>query len=178
MVDARMHTKLLALYEKAENERKVILSSIAALPEQKFFHRQGNKWSISQILVHLMTAENFSLQYMKKKSLGISQAGDTGLIEDLKFLILKMSQRVPLKYKAPKLLGEDSPKALPLSRIEELWDASRFELKIFLETFQDETLKKKIYKHPVVGRLNIIQAVSFLREHVNHHLPQIRRLLK
>jgi uncharacterized damage-inducible protein DinB len=171
-----MNQKLLRIFERAEADRKAILDIIKNLPEDKFSHRPVNKWSISQIIAHIILAERFSLQYMKKKSLGIDSVGKSGLWEDLKFFILKISQRIPMKYKAPKVLGE-SPQ--PLSREDAVrqWLQVRNELHAFISTLDNQHVKKKIYKHPVSGRLNVMQAVSFFREHANHHLPQIKRLL-
>jgi hypothetical protein len=114
---------------------------------------------------------------MKKKSLGIKEAGNSGLWEDLKFFILKISQRVPLKYKAPRVLAESEPPTLSYNEIAKAWEHERNELKTFLEHLEDADVKKKIYKHVFSGRLNVMQAVSFFREHANHHLPQIKRLL-
>jgi hypothetical protein len=96
----------------------------------------------------------------------------------LKFTLLKISQRVPLKYKAPKVLGEDQPPGLSLAEISKQWNETRNDLRLLLETFDDDHLKRKIYKHPFSGRLNAMHAVSFMREHVNHHLPQILKILK
>jgi hypothetical protein len=53
----------------------------------------------------------------------------------------------------------------------------RNELKTMLEKFGDDQLKRKIYKHVIAGKLNILQTLLFFREHVIHHQQQIKRLL-
>ncbi|HRF34344.1 MAG TPA: hypothetical protein PLM56_12645, partial [Cyclobacteriaceae bacterium] len=58
------------------------------------------------------------------------------------------------------------------------WSKTRMELKELLDRISDDQLKRKIYKHPVVGKLNMVQTVRFFREHIIHHTPQIKRLLK
>jgi hypothetical protein len=112
----------------------------------------------------------------EEKTLGIADVTNTGVWEDLKFFLLKFSQRIPLRYKAPKVLGEN-PEALSREEAFRQWQQVRTALRDFIGTLANSQLKKKIYKHPVSGRLNVIQAVSFFREHANHHWPQIRRLL-
>jgi hypothetical protein len=172
-----MHRKLLQIFELAESERTAILNLTAALPEGKFFHRSApEKWSVSQILYHIMLSERLSLIYMKKKSQGIDTAGDSGIIEELKFIALKVSQRLPLKFKAPDVLSGKEPLALSHAEIVAQWASVRKDLMAFSETIPDKYIKRKIYKHPFAGKLNIIQAAAFIREHVNHHLPQIKRL--
>lgn len=173
-----MNAHLHKVFNKAEQERKDILKLVSSQPEEQLFSHPENRWSISQILTHLIASEKMSLQYMKKKSLGVDKLENSGLIEELKILLLKVSQRLPLKYKAPKILHENTPEALPLNQIQNQWEESRMELMSFLCSIDPKNTKKKIYKHPVAGRLDVIQAVTFFREHVNHHLPQIKRLLK
>ena len=44
---------------------------LSEVPREKYHFRPGNKWSVGQILTHLLTSERMALRYMKKKSLGI-----------------------------------------------------------------------------------------------------------
>jgi hypothetical protein len=169
-----MQPRLKTIFDSAERDRLYILSVLSETSAEKFAQRINNQWSASQILSHIIQAEQISLQYMKKKFLGISNSDNTGLWEEITSNLLKISQRLPLKFKAPKVLGENDPSSLSFDELKSQWDGCRAELSLFLENFHRDLLKKKIYKHPVAGRLNILQAVSFMREHVGHHLPQIK----
>ena len=173
-----MNARLRNVFDKAEQERKSVLDLVGSLSDEKLFAHPEKRWSVSLILTHIIISETMSLQYMKKKSLGIDQLHDSGIAEEIKMIILKISQRLPLKYKAPKIVLERTPPALSLIEIVSQWNNSRVELRSFMESIEPKNIKKKIYKHPVAGRLDVIQAVIFFREHVNHHLPQIKRLLK
>ena len=137
-----------------------------------------NKWSVHQILAHLITAEKLSVQYIAKKRQGIDKAGDTGLLEELKMLVLKISQRLPLKFKTPQTVVAASQSYSSLDELIADWDATRKSFRQLLEQIKEDELKRKIYKHVAVGKLNIMHAVLFLREHVTHHLPQVNLLLK
>jgi len=136
------------------------------------------KWSVHQIVTHLFVSEKLSLGYMKKKSLGIETFENSGWIESVKLLLLILSQRLPFKYKAPKSIVQHTPPDISLTEIQNQWSMMRVELKDFLNSIDDKNLKKKIYKHPRAGMLNVVQAITFFREHYVHHRPQIERLLK
>lgn len=172
-----MNPKLASVFEEAESRRKSLLRRVSGLSDERFYFSADNKWSISQILVHLIIAEEVSIQYIKKKRLGVDNAGDTNLLDELKYLMLKISQRLPLKYKAPKVLGENGPPSMSLEQITERWECARLDLKKVLQSVETAHLKRKIYKHAVAGRLNILHAVDFFNEHLIHHLPQITRLM-
>ncbi|RAW03251.1 DinB family protein [Pseudochryseolinea flava] len=165
-------------FDLLEIERKILVAELRALSEEQRNIRIRGKWSINQLVAHLLTAERLSLLYMKKKSLGIDKLDDSGALEVLKMLLLKFSQRVPVfRFTAPKSLVASTPTSLKFDELILKWDDSRADLKKFLASIPSEHARKKIFKHHIAGRLDAAQAVCFLREHFRHHMPQVRRLL-
>jgi DinB superfamily len=174
-----MHVKLQRLYDQLESDRKILLAKVELVAEEKF-NRQPvpGKWSLGEVLSHIVAAEHGSTGYMKKKSLGIDQVDNSGIIESLKLGVLIVSQRLPfLKFKAPRIVVDHTPQFRSAESIIHQWDQARTDLRIFLEKIEAKNIRKKIYKHPVAGRLDVVQAVTFYREHIIHHSPQIKRLL-
>lgn len=93
-------------------------------------------------------------------------------------LVLVISQRLPgLKFKAPRAVVEITPSLTDLEQISKEWAEVRADLKALLEKIPAGQEKKLIYKHVRAGRLNILHALKFFREHIIHHTPQIKRLL-
>lgn len=173
-----MNIKLQQLFDLLESERNALLSELTLHDQQKLrLNSPSGGWSVQQIIAHLITSERLSIGYMKKKSLGITSLDDSGIVEEIKMVILKLSQRLPLKFKAPNVVVELTPEDQTLEQLKIQWDELRKELKSFLETIADQNVRKKIYKHPVAGRLDCAQALSFFREHFYHHYPQIKRHL-
>ena len=167
------------IYTELEHQRSQLLSQVKDIPTDKFYSSPApGKWSISQVLTHILTAESLSIGYMKKKAQGIDQLGNSGIIQVFILELLKISQRIPtLKFKAPKVVVQNTPAALPLNEVIQKWDAQRANLKLFLEGIEEKNAKKLLYKHPIAGRLDARQALIFFGEHIGHHLPQIKRLL-
>ena len=173
-----MNARLRSLYDQLENERRRLLLDLGRAAVDNLDRKpSNNKWSINEILAHLVTSEQLTLRYLKKKSLGVDQLRNSGAIEKMKWIILKVSQRLPIKYKAPGHVVINTPAALSLTDLIMLWTSTREELRDFLTTIKDENLNKLVYKHPVAGRFDVVHCLMFMREHYLHHLPQIRRLL-
>lgn len=173
-MNARLEKNFLLL----ETDRLELMKTLSGLTEAQLERTpRAGAWSIKQIVAHLITSEHLSLMYMKKKSLGMETLDESGLIESLKMITLKISQRFPFKFKAPKVVVEHTPADNSFEELKNNWAASRTQLKAFLETIADHHIKKKIYKHPVAGRIDFVQAIIFFREHFKHHYPQIKRLL-
>lgn len=173
-----MNSKLNSLFISLEEDRTKLLTSLKDLSPDKQRNAPDGKWSIQQILAHLIAAEKLSIMYLHKKMLGIKEVEDTGLWEEIKMAVLQASQRLPIKFKAPRAVVENTPTYSSFDELILDWDKTRAELKTLLEKFDDTQIRKKIYKHIIAGRLNIQQTLLFFREHIIHHTPQINRLLK
>jgi uncharacterized damage-inducible protein DinB len=173
-----LNPKLLSLFNNLEWQRNSLLNEIKSVSKEKLNAHPPGKWSTNQVLAHIITAEQLSIGYVKKKFQGINDASDTGLLEELKMVTLYISQRLPLKFKAPKVVVESTPVFESIEQIEAAWNKARADLKELLNQFNDTQLSRKIYKHPAAGRLNIQQTLKFFGEHIIHHQPQIKKLLK
>jgi uncharacterized damage-inducible protein DinB len=164
--------------ENLEAQRVALLHLLNGISKEQFHKAPAGKWSLAQVLSHLVTSEKLSVGYLNKKIQAIDQTSNTGLVSELKMLALIISQRLPLKFEAPKVVVENTSAYQTLPEIEEAWQKTREDLKVLLVKFNDRQLKKKIYKHPIAGRLNIMQTLRFFQEHIIHHTPQIKNLLK
>lgn len=173
-----MNPQLDRLFSRLEADRQKLMHLLDGITSEAFHRSNPGKWSIQQILAHLVASERLSIQYLKKKFQGIEELSVTGIQEDLKMWILVISQRLPLKFKAPKVVVEHTPALKNSDEISTEWNRARQELREVLEWFQDHHLNRKVYKHPVVGKLNIVQMLRFFGEHIAHHAPQIKKLLK
>jgi uncharacterized damage-inducible protein DinB len=174
-----LNTILRYQFDQLEKDRISLLKTLGEYPEDILNLKPGlEKWSVNQILIHLLTSEQLTLNYLKKKSLGINTLKDSGILTEARLSLLKISQRLPIRFKAPKFLKQNTPEPLPLPELTNRWNDSRNELLNFLESIGEENLRKLIYKHPVAGRFNILQCLVFLQEHFHHHLPQVKRILQ
>ncbi len=174
-----MNPDFQKVFDMLERQRLAILHDVQHVSIEKYNHAPvAGKWSLGQILTHILTAEKLSIAYMKKKYLGADQVGNSGVITSLRLGLLIISQRIPaLKFNAPKVVVENTPPVLSLQELSEKWNAQRADLKLFLEGMDEKNYKKLIYKHPIAGRLDARQAMVFFGEHIIHHMPQIKRLL-
>ena len=173
-----MHPSFQKLFAILELQRKKTLDSVMQLNNEQINSAPEGKWSIAHILSHIIAAENMSLQYIRKKIQGVKEAEDTGIKEEIKMIVLKMSQRLPgIKFKAPKQVVETTTLFRDFETIKKEWDTVRGEFSTLLETIPDEYVNRKIYRHVRVGYLNMKHALMFFREHIGHHIPQIKKLL-
>jgi uncharacterized damage-inducible protein DinB len=174
-----MNAFLQITYDQLERQRGQVMNQLRPVSADAYQHSPApGNWSISQVMTHIITAERMSLGYMKKKAQGIDQLPDSGTAESLRLLLLIATQRLPLKFKAPRTVVENTPQAWTFEEMTAQWEAVRQELAAFLEGIDDRHVRRQLYKHPIAGRLNVRQAMVFFSEHIIHHQPQLNRLLK
>lgn len=174
-----MNNKLRKQFEVLETQRKKLVSLIAPLSHDQLHAHPEGKWSIAQVLSHLIASEHLSVNYLNKKMQGIEDIPNTGVKEEFVMAALIVSQRLPfLKFKAPSVVADNTHVYQTTEQLTEAWNKGRAELKEVLSRFQDNQLQRKIYKHPIAGKLNIQQALRFFQEHIIHHTPQIKKLLR
>ncbi len=172
-----MNPKLQNLFHSLEAQRSELLKTLKTVSAEKLNTQVDNGWSINQIIAHLIAAEKLSVAYIQKKIQAVDEVGDTGLIEELKMVALKLSQRLPLRFKAPRVVVENTSTSADIFALEQEWIIARQQLKGLLEKLSDDQINRKIYKHVRAGKLNIQHMLIFFSEHIIHHQPQIKRLL-
>ncbi len=135
-----------------------------------------DKWSITQIVFHLVKAEQLSLISINKEMKNENQQ-KAGLSALVRASLLKYSLKSRLKFKAPPILGK-MPETYDLNELETKWITIRNKLNITLGEVNPNIGKNYMFTHPYAGRLNIEQTMDFLVEHFNHHCRQIKNLTK
>jgi uncharacterized damage-inducible protein DinB len=174
-----MNASFLTLFQQIELQRAALLNSVSHMTEDELNTRSiPGKWSAAEILSHIIGAERLSLMYLHKKILAIDTTKDSGIWEEVKINLLKISQRFPgLKFKAPQALEDKMTLYKTMAALTAEWDQVRKELKDFLEKIPDAKAERMIYRHVRAGYLNTRHALIFFREHIIHHTPQIKRLV-
>lgn len=175
-----MHASLQKLFDEIEVQRETTLRPLRDQPAERLsLSPGGGKWSAVEVLSHVMAAEQLSVLYMRKKIQGIDNAARSGPWESLKIAALILSQRLPgLKFRAPRRVVENTTQLTSLAQIESTWKENRQELREFLERIPENRVDRKIYKHPAAGYLDTRHALIFFREHLIHHTPQLKKLVK
>ena len=166
-------------FDKLEELRIRILDDTRGLrPEQLLFRPEPEAWCILEVFDHLITAEGNGLKYMLKKIQGMDTIGKSDITADIRAAILNFTLKLPIKFKAPPAAQIQRREYYDFEEITKEWADLREQYREFLDHFDIAASEKLIFKHPIAGRLNIIQALDFQYEHAHHHEGQIERIKK
>jgi uncharacterized damage-inducible protein DinB len=146
--------------------------------DQLNFHPEEGSWSMLDVMQHLYTSENISLQFMQNFDFN-RRDEKTGLKSEIKTMLLVNRLNSKKKYNAPKVLA-DKKDSLDIShdshQFTHQWEDLRNDMFSFLDEFPEEKINHFVFAHPAVGKLNVLQTLQFFVAHLKHHQYQIESI--
>jgi len=159
-----------------EEARLRLQKAVEACPApQRRFKPSEREWSMVQVITHLTNTEKGIMSYMQAKVNKGTPLKPARLAAWFRFWIVVIFLRYKKRIKAPSVVTMPTD-AFSYEQARQAWDDSRLQFRNFLESLPANTAQKEIFRHPITGMLNAYQTLGFMREHVLHHLGQIKRL--
>lgn len=172
--------KLEARFKSLDKKMNLLFEELKVYSEAQLNRKPTpDKWSVIQVMHHLLLAERSSLSYLQKKLSFNPELKRTGVGTRFRSMLVWASLNAPIKFKAPDAVsGENLPQEAGFWDTIKQWQAQRKELKTFLSKLPPSRLKEEIYKHPFAGRLGAYGMLDFFEWHFDRHHKQIRRIVK
>lgn len=141
------------------------------------FHWQPteNEWSLQQVLLHIVQIQVGGVTVLGKQIEKLDALHDSKWKNTYRYILLKLALYSNKKFKAPKVVSNVNNDT-SLDEIIRQWNTSFGEIEAMVSNFPKKYKDKLIFKHPVVGWLNLNQTLGFMIDHLNHHQKQIESL--
>ena len=134
-----------------------------------------DKWSILQVLYHVWLAEISSEKYIRTKIQYPETIIKTPVSSYIKAFLTKYFLLLGFTINAPKVTAE-FPDKISLKELQNNWKNSRSSFcKLINELEQKKLADKAIFRHALMGRINLSLTLYFFELHFNHHLKQINK---
>lgn len=147
--------------------------AVTPLDDQTFTRRPTEEvWSVAEVLHHLCIVEQKVLEILEAGVIKPPRSIPAWRrLMPLRFLIGNRVRRV----KAPKMAEPLSPP--PRETVMENFNRAREATKEF-GARHSERLKRVVFKHPILGEMDGIGAISFVGYHELRHLKQIQETIR
>jgi hypothetical protein len=170
-----MDKKLGEKLDILQNDKRRLLKSLDPNNDDLLNYKPfENKWSITQIIFHLVKSEHLSIISIKKflqKDTGLN----AGFKSSINSVLLKTALKSPFKFSAPAIVAK-VPETYSFVNLTSKWDTLRIDLEELLKNFSNGNLNRIVFRHPYSGDFNINQTMDFLIDHFYHHSRQIRKI--
>lgn len=170
--------ELLQAFDRMEKERQTLLKQLESYPNDVLEKKpDADSWSVTEVIYHLKIAEEGALKYMHKK-LEVGGHSKAKASAGLKQRFLNFMVSLPIKFKAPKVaqLPKDADVSYPQAVAE--WAGVRNTLKSQYASVEESIIGNELFKHPSMGKMNLVQSARFMRQHMQRHIGQIEKTLK
>jgi hypothetical protein len=154
--------------------RNALLDEIGALEPGKLLARPiPGKWSILEIVEHLVLAERVVFQGLPEPSQ--LKPRKPWLKQRVSYLVVMFVLRtgIPVGVASPAMIPEGGR---DLAELRRLWDENLAWLKACAESLGPQGIRGAVLRHPIAGPISIPQASVMSRLHLERHIRQIRRL--
>jgi DinB superfamily len=163
----KIERKLQVFNEK----RRALLAEVEALEPAVLVARPvAGKWSILEIVEHLVLAERSVFQVLAEPSQLRSrkprpvQRFRHGLV----LLILRYG--FPVRVPAPAMLPQGGR---DLAELRRMWDEGQGWIRAYLDGAGPEGARRAVLMHPIAGPISVEQAVFMNQLHLDSHARQI-----
>jgi len=175
-----MHASLSQRLQAVNQKIEDLYSQLQSYNNEQLNRKPGpGQWSVLQVMHHLIQAETLSERYVRKKLSFNPELKPAGLAGAFRLFLVRINFVLPFKYKAPPGVGDDVlPETSTLEDTMQQWRRQRQSLKELLESLPNGYHNKALYKHPLAGKLSLVQMLDFFEFHIQRHLGQIERTLK
>lgn len=172
-----MNVALLQKYKDIEVVKTRFLEKVEGLsPEHLNRKAADGGWSIGQVLHHCAFAESGTILVINKNLAENKVQLKSNLASVFRNIFLVISLKLPLKFKAPKVVSK-VPENVTYEELKKYYDKNSADFEKILQELPAELEDKFIFKHPFAGLFNMSQTLNFTLEHYLHHERQLDALL-
>lgn len=174
-----MHPTFQTKLRRLETSLDLLFRELKNHPAERLnFQPTPGAWSALQVMQHLLAAEKLSVFSIRRRMEKGTKFRQASLRSWSREVLLALSLRVPLKFKAPAGVAEEyfSPGAT-FSSVSAEWSAARNDLGNFLANLPADLARKQIYRHPRGGWMSAAGMLDFFIVHFERHQKQIERTL-
>lgn len=170
-----MTRRLISRFKRYDQSRRALLEELATLPPGKLTEIDGpGKWSILQVVQHIIRAESTVLQNRPNPSLLVHKNPNLrdhfGYLAVLFVLLFDIPVPVPGSGMAP------NDNETTLKELKNEWDRNIGWLKDYLNHLTATAAKHAVFSHPVTGPLTPARALQIAQLHLNTHRRHIARI--
>jgi hypothetical protein len=135
-----------------------------------------DKWSINENIYHLILAEKGTEKYIRTKTSYPDTLVGVNILSRIKSFILESFLKLGVSYKGPVIVTKNFPDYFDFKELKKDWIDSRKSFLEYTQTLNDEILSKGIFRHAIIGRMDIYMTLHFFKFHFDHHKKIIHKL--
>jgi len=170
-----MHDQLQQTLQAIEKTRCALLDELATVDAETLVAKPiPGKWSILEIVEHLVLAEREVLQNLPDPSEMVELRRSLKHHFTYPMVMMVLRCRIPVKAPSAGMIPRGTTS---LDALRSRWDESQQWLRCYVGGLDQAGIYRAVFQHPIAGPMDLTQAIRMGQVHVATHTRQIRRLL-
>jgi DinB family protein len=156
------------------DDRRRLLDEVERLePERLTAKPLPGKWSILEILEHLVVGDREVLQGLPEPSALVGRPRRLKDRVGYRMVMLVLTCHIPANVPSPRYLPRGQSSLPDLRRD---WDEMQQWLRSYVERLDQGDPARAVFEHPIAGPMTMQQVLDMGKLHLARHTRQIRRL--
>ena len=156
------------------DDRRKLLVEVESLSQESLIAKPlPGKWSILEIVEHLVVGDREILQGLPNPSALVERPRRLKDRAGYRMVMFVLACHIPAKVPSPRYLPQGQASLADLRRD---WDEIQQWLRSFVGRLDQGAPDKAVFGHPIAGPLTMAQAFDMGKLHLATHTRQIRRL--
>jgi len=172
-----MNKILAKKFDALERQTDKLMNIVAEFStNQQRFRPNEYEWSMLDVIEHLVTSEDGINKFFEK----YKPAASNRKMKISNYLASQATQvflALPIKIPAPPRLKQPQGK-ISYEEWKTTWSEQRTIFNEILKNFPEDKLSYSVFKHPRSGPMDMKNVIDFMKNHVAHHIFQLKRIQK
>jgi hypothetical protein len=159
--------------KRLDSVHQKLVGTVSALDDRSYSQQPAEgEWSVAEIVEHLRLVEGRVTLELEKAIADTPRQ----LSFFRRFIPTSIVSLRLVRVKAPKAMNPLDPPARDVALAN--FQHTRNSLKALCTTHGNDRFRKIVFKHPILGEIDGVAAVSFIGYHEQRHYKQIREVLR
>ena len=170
-----MLPKIEKAYQSLIKKRKDLSMQLGSLSMEVLRFKTGpDKWSIVEVIEHLVIAERSLLQQLETNVPASTLDAKSRTPDKYQTVIKVMERDIPVDVPEESL---EPHGRLTIDELLNQWNDIRKRLQGLLAEIKLDNKDDPVYRHPYGGPLDIAESLHFIDVHFDNHMRQVARIL-
>jgi hypothetical protein len=169
-----MLSEIQETFQQLETKYGKLLQHLNSLNHDVLHFKAGTgKWSIVEVIEHLVMAEENALEQLTGAASGPPLDPRDRSAKNYHIVIKVMTQDIPVDVPDESMapLGQ-----IGLAELLERWKDTRQRTRAYIDGIQPENVGGLVYRHPFAGPLDMAETLRFIDVHFDNHMRHIDKI--
>ena len=173
--EGAMRAQLGQALRALDERRCALLDEVEALSAERVVARpRPGKWTILEIVEHLVLAEREVLQNLPEPSQLVHRPRVLKDRVSYPLVVAVLKYGIPVQVPSPRMVPTGG---MPLAALRQEWDRNQRWVRSYADGLDAQGFGRAVFQHPVAGPMTAVQAIHLGCVHIETHARQIKRLI-